>query len=431
MQKGAKKLNKKEDLHYGWIVSIGCSVVLFYSLGLVINSFSIFLQPITDSLNLSKANASSILSVQNIAGVITMIGCGRIYKHFQVRLVSFLCGLLIVGGYLFFSVAHSLYGCYLSAILVGIGWGGGSMIPVSILLTKWFDDSMGVALGLATAGSGIATMLYPPILTQVIIRHGVSFAFIFHATIIAVLVIVAHLLIRNKPEDKNVLPYKNEKIFKDKNCNTLIEKSLPLKIVDFRYHDAKKTIYFNKMILVSFLIGFSVQSVITHFTALLISFHYNPVYAGYMVSFFGIFMIIGKIIYGLVIDHYGTVKSNIYIFTLWSLALLAGYLMQFGGLIAVFFAILLGLGSPIGTIGIPVWSGELFGRQDYAQFYTTFKVSFNLGASVGILLPGVVADYTGSYTAVFLLYILCTLIAFYILQELYSVKTHKSSKKLL
>lgn len=411
-------MQKVSTVHYGWVVSIGCSIILFYNLGLVLNCFSVFLQPLIDSLNLSKADGSSIISVQNTAAIAMMIACGKIYKHLKVRMVSLTCGLLVSIGYLFYSFAGSLYGCYFAAVLIGFGYGAGSMVPVSILLTEWFDHSRGIAFSIATAGSGVATMLFPPILTRLIVSYGLSITFIFQATSIAILAIIAHLLIRNKPEDMHLLPYKKSLPTREEHDNSK-ESTHKLKRNVLRYHDAKRTSRFYQMISLAFLIGFSVPAVITHFSVLLISFDYSLVYTGYMVSIFGVFMILGKFLYGFIIDYSGNMSSSTYIFILWLIALGSVFCLHLSGLSAILFAVLVGLGSPIGSIGLSVWTEDLFGKQDYAPFYTTFAVSFNIGASFGLLLPGIVADYTGSYTTAFLIYILCTMMAFYLLYRLH------------
>ena len=67
----------KNRPHYGWVVSIGCSIIIFYTYGLAMNVFSVFIQPLIDTLNLTKGQGSTIPSVINIAGIIAMIAEGR------------------------------------------------------------------------------------------------------------------------------------------------------------------------------------------------------------------------------------------------------------------------------------------------------------------------------------------------------------------
>lgn len=200
----------KNRLHYGWLVSIGCSIIIFYTYGLAMNVLSVFIQPLIDTLNLTQGQGSSIPSILNIAGIVAMLVSGKIYSSFNVRLVSFIYGLFIAVGFVVFSFADSLLHCYLAAILVGLGWGGGSMIPVSILISRWFNSSNGLALGIAAVGSGLATMIYPSFLAKMIEGQGLAYSFLFQALNIVILVIISHALIRNAPADKNLKPYEKK-----------------------------------------------------------------------------------------------------------------------------------------------------------------------------------------------------------------------------
>ena len=71
----------------------------------------------------------------------------------------------------------------LASALCGLGYGYGGMIPLSTILSRWFDKHRGTALGLAAAGSGVAAVIMPPVLTDVIETQGLSQAFLWEATL--------------------------------------------------------------------------------------------------------------------------------------------------------------------------------------------------------------------------------------------------------
>lgn len=402
----------KNKLHYGWIVSIGCSIMIFYTYGLAMNVFSVFIQPLIDTLHLTKGQGSSIPSVINIAGIFAMIVSGKIYNALNIRLVSFVYGTFVAAGFVLFSFADSLLHCYLAAVLVGLGWGGGSIIPVSILISRWFNSSQGLALGIATVGSGLATMIYPSFLAKMIESNGLSYSFLFQALNVFILVIISHIMIRNVPADKNLEPYEKKGHIKQE--NSALGSNQP----DLIFKEERRSIVFYKMTFVSFLIGISVIPLAAHLSVVLNSFDYSPVYAGYMVSLFGIFMIIGKVLYGWLADVLSYSLSNIYIVSLWVIGLSLAFTLHLGNPTPLFFAALTGLGSPIGTVGLPVWTEKVFGKRDYSLFFTTFIVAYNVGSVTGMLLTGVIADATGSYASAFILYILSTILAYFLLKTL-------------
>lgn len=367
-------MRKISKPHYGWIVSIACSIIFFYTYGLAMNVFSVFLQPLMDTLNLTKGQGSTIPTVLNIAGIFAMVAAGKIYNIINVRLVSFVFASMITVGFLLFSLADSLMSCYLAAILVGLGWGGGSAIPASILISRWFNSSNGTALGIAAAGSGLATMIYPSILARMIENHGLSYSFLFQALSVAILALISHAMIRNDPADMNLKAYeKKTGHFEPEHGDINPNHS------DSIFKQERNSLIFYLMIFVSFLIGVSIIPMIAHFSVVLISYNYNPIYAGYMVSLFGIFMIVGKILYGIVADNLAYNYANLYIFSLWTIGLSLILTLHLGHPTPLFFSAITGLGSPMGTIGLPIWTENIFGKKIIAYFSQALSLPIMLG----------------------------------------------------
>lgn len=44
----------KKPFYYGWVVVLGCSIVIGASTGLITNCAGIFIKPVTESLNVSR-----------------------------------------------------------------------------------------------------------------------------------------------------------------------------------------------------------------------------------------------------------------------------------------------------------------------------------------------------------------------------------------
>lgn len=124
---------------------------------------------------------------------------GKLINRFGARKISFLAGLVIAAGYVMFSIAERSYVCYIAAFIVGLGYGSGSMIPVSTLLTVWFEKKRGFALGAATMGSGIATIISPKLLIGIIENSGIGYAFLILSIVVVTLATFSFILIRNTP----------------------------------------------------------------------------------------------------------------------------------------------------------------------------------------------------------------------------------------
>lgn len=85
-----------------------------------------------------------------------------------------------VGSYLLFGFARGFSAYCGGAVLSrGLAYGYGGMIPLTLVISRWFPTGRGFALGMAAAGSGISTIFAPPLITGAIQALGLSAAFLW------------------------------------------------------------------------------------------------------------------------------------------------------------------------------------------------------------------------------------------------------------
>ena len=70
------------------------------------------------------------------------------------------------------SYSRSVYLFYILGILRGIGVGIGGMVPITVIITNWFDEKHGLATSLALSFSGLAGAIFSPLLSSWIISYG-------------------------------------------------------------------------------------------------------------------------------------------------------------------------------------------------------------------------------------------------------------------
>lgn len=408
-----KSATSNNKLHYGWVVAFGCHIMFFYSVGLTTGTFAVFLPYLINEINLTNAEGSSILSVLSLTGLLFMLIVSKIFKRFGIRWTVFVCGLLIAAGNYIFSEANSLLGYYVAAVAIGIGFGGCSTIAVSILVSTWFEKRRGTAVGIAFAGSGMAAILFSPVLTFIIENYGLAKAFLFQSVSVAVLSVVTFLLIRNAPEDKGVCAYgQNKNELQTSERDVADSTGIIIKNV-------LRTKEYYIIMLAILVLGAGVQPVVTHLPTFLISVGYKPALATSVVSIFGITMVFGKTIHGLVIDKLGGYVANFIIFPLWLLTIALSFAVGKGIINCYLFAALVGIGPALATVSLPIWVCDLFKKENYVTVLTSIQIALNLGSSIGMVLMGYLFDVTGTYRLAFGVTILFVTIAFICMQELY------------
>ena len=78
---------------------------------------------------------------------------------------------------------------YILGILRGIGVGIGGMVPITVIITNWFDEKHGLATSLALSFSGLAGAIFSPLLSSWIISYGWQMTYRLMASCILILVL--------------------------------------------------------------------------------------------------------------------------------------------------------------------------------------------------------------------------------------------------
>jgi MFS family permease len=81
------------------------------------------------------------------------------------------------------------------------------MIATATLITRWFEQRRGMAMGLMMAGNGIGPFIFSPVVTWIIVRWDWQTAFMAMSFTMTSVLVLAYLLMRNHPHDIGLKPY--------------------------------------------------------------------------------------------------------------------------------------------------------------------------------------------------------------------------------
>lgn len=393
--------------HYGWVVAFCGSLLVFYSIGLVVNSFSLFLNPLISALTLSKTSASSIAAVQNLGGMVMSFLAGILCRRIGARMVILLGGSFTVAGYFYLSTVSSLAGCYGGFFLVGCGYGMGGMIPASILISNWFAQRKGVALSIVSMASAFATMLYPKLISALLLHMDIFAVYRILSGNVLAIVLLAFLLVRDKPSDLGLLPYglrEAAALTEDRTETYPLRETLKNRSVQLSLAAA-------------FLMGAIISTVSSHISMFYIGEGFSPTFAASMVSLFGIVMLVVKPVYGVLADRFPLEQTNIGLFFCMTAAMCVPFFFHVHGILPPLFVILYGLTSPFSAMTFSLWAEQLGqGCGGIDAVYPVFRGCYSLGAIVLLTLPGYIADRCGTYVPVFGFYIVFSIVSFILIQ---------------
>ncbi|MEM5767706.1 MAG: hypothetical protein AAGU32_05380 [Bacillota bacterium] len=78
---------------------------------------------------------------------------------------------------------------------------------------------------------------------------------------------------------------------------------------------------------------------------------------------------------------------------------------------------LFGMGLPMASVSLIVWAEDLCGDNGYDAAVKWFTVAYAAGSFLFSSLPGIIADQTGSYVPVYLLFLLLAATCIFLVQR--------------
>ena len=166
-----------KKLHYGWSVCLGCAMILFCTSGLAINTFTIYQPFILSQNGFTNTQSSAILTVRSLMCFLSMFLTGPYYRRLSLRTGMSLAGAVTAAGFALFGFARNFPSYCVSAAAVGLGYGLGTMIPIAMLMERWFFRKRTLALGLCSSVTGFSPLGIPTLLIRLIERLGLRAPF--------------------------------------------------------------------------------------------------------------------------------------------------------------------------------------------------------------------------------------------------------------
>ena len=117
--------------------------------------FSLFVVPVTTDMQITR---SAFGICNTVIMVVTMFLSPYMGKWLAGKNTTKIFAACVFGlglSYASYALAQNVWHLYMTAVLVGIFSCGAVALPLSIIITNWFQKSRGTAISIALAGSGI------------------------------------------------------------------------------------------------------------------------------------------------------------------------------------------------------------------------------------------------------------------------------------
>lgn len=401
-------------------------MTMFCTMGLTSNTFSIYINAFIEENGFTQAQGASLSTIRCIASLIGTMITGIYYEKLNMKKGLSLSVLMIALSFFLYSMAHTLSVFYIGAFIAGLGYGLGTMVPVTMMIHRWFAEKQGFALGFASAGSGLATIICPPLMTAGLRAGGVAFAASVEGALILAYAVIMFFLLKNHPKEKGLQPYGLVRGISD--CNQTPSEQLtdtennepaPPSIPDKGKSSLSRAGDI-LLLLALFLLGATTTPSSESLAVHLSTGDVSPELTAAAVSVYGLFMTGGKFIYGFLVDVIGSFKTN-YIFTAVLVSgFFAGYFADGKHIIITFlFVACMGFGFAMTTVGISVWALHFYSGARATAAVRHFWIATLTGSLTFTTIPGIFADIWSSYRLYYALSGLLFIVVMSIIQGMY------------
>jgi MFS family permease len=372
-----------------WILAGALFISLFFLWGVGYNCFPIFLPSMIKQFHLTREQAGLVPAAQAItAGVFGMF-IGWLLDRVEAQIVMSIGAVVTAGGIVVMARAGSLYGLLAGSVITGIGMCGSTILPASMVISNWFGERRGTALGVTMAGMETGGMVITMLAGYLILTSGWRFAYSVLALPLVLVVLPLYLIfVRTRP--KLPATHASPKTGPAGTVKTLS---------GLEVSEAVRTRAFWMLVALQFCYTFVVGGSFIHLVQYLIGIGYTQAVGTMVVSFSLGLALIGKPAMGVLGDRIGGKNAL-------ALCLAVGALNMFFLLSArnfealIIFTLVAGITTAAPVSLGPMVQVETLGLKRYGSIMGLLGIPFTLGAAVGPPIIGHIADLNGGSYAV-------------------------------
>ncbi len=391
---------KSKRLHYGWVICFCGVLTMFVGTGLPGNVFSGFYPYLVES-GYTNTQVSALSTIRFLASLGAMFFVVQYMRLLGIRLALMVGTLCAAVGYAAFAIGDSYAACCIGMSLFGFADCLAGIVPLSILINTWFKKNKGLALGLVLAGSGLATICTPNLQVWLVEAYSLKTAFWVEGIVVLAASLLIGALVRSTPEKMGLTAYGCEEAQSGKQSN--------LRPLESGGLHGKLLLW---MCIAMVPLGTVGTSAFTNLQLLYTTNGVDAAQAGFYFTVSGLFLTLGKTLIGKFADQFGVYSTSLVFFGLLCAGFVLCCLAPFtGSAVACAAMALVGFGIGVSTTGLSTIVATVTTEHDYPWVFRKIQIVYKLGSLGFSVLPGILADATGSYVPSYYMYVVFTVIS--------------------
>lgn len=367
---------------YQWVICFGATLLMFSITGLGSTAFSVWLPYIRQAHQFTATETNLIVSCRALAQAVGLLAVSGFFRLFRLRLGSTLTAVGIGVGFILFGFAQSTISYY--AVAVGFGFFCALGITATgLAIGEWFTENKATALGICATGTGIASIVSPPIIAALVRRFSLRAVFCFEGFFVLLVAGVVFLLFHENPAASSTAQQPTQS----------------------RQTGSPYALDKNSVLLLTggvFIIGIAAFGVPSGLPQLFRDY-YDETISSLLSSAFGVSLLAGKLLCGRLTDRLGVLRANYIFFAFLVIGGIGSFFAKQSLPLTVISLTLQGLGLALSTVSVPFYASELCAPGRYVDALKQLNLAQTIGGLMISYVTGLLADATGNNSTLFLL----------------------------
>ncbi|HEY2107634.1 MAG TPA: MFS transporter [Candidatus Binataceae bacterium] len=402
----------------GWMIVVGLFLVMVIINGSGYGAQGVFFTPLLKQFGWSRAKLSLLQSAMGVTMGAAMPLAGWLLDRIETKVVMLAGALLAGAAFAAASQAHSFAPMLAAYIAFGFGMGASTTLPAAFVVSNWFEERRGVALGVAMPGASFGGTVMTLVAGLALAWGGWRVGYLAMA---APIFIVAAPLILFTVKGRPPRPMRPaDTVSSDgdpKNARAAEQGqgAIAAELPGFELGEALRSRSFWLICLGFFAFAFAATGAVVHLIPFLIGQGFAPTRAALAMSVLLAVGAAGKPLFGWLADRFSIRLALFVVFA----GLGAGYLLMLRAVDLRTLVIALAVLSPVWGAALallPVLLADACGLRRYGSISGILGVFSTMGSAGGPLFAGVMFDARHSYAPVFELYaamlLICALTPF-------------------
>jgi MFS family permease len=314
-QKNIQEIPQASDWklkYYPWIICFSGLFILVIINGLTTTSLSVFDKAFLKEFNWQRDELKLRESITNSVTPFFILISGIIIDKIRVKKMLIFGSFMLAAALFGYSFIHNKYEAYFIHFLLGVSMVAAGSVSCIILVSSWFREKRGLALGIVLTGTSMGSAIFSPFNSYLLQEFGWRQSFQILAIFPLIVLIFTVLVVRSSPNDMNLPALGDDK--DDENAELLNE--------GMTYKEATHTHLFWLICICGFFVFYSLVGTISNMFLHLLELDYTEKQASFYISIYFVIAMIGKFLISFFTDYI----NPTFIFSICCVGMVAGSL---------------------------------------------------------------------------------------------------------